>query len=59
MQASRLLCLTGPAGAGKTALIRFVAAQLSCELVEWTNPVHSAWKSGESNALPSRMWFFF
>ncbi len=33
-----MLVLTGPCGAGKTALVRVLAKELGCDLCEWVNP---------------------
>ena len=34
-----IVLLTGPAGAGKTALVEVLARQMGCKLKEWINPV--------------------
>ncbi|WPG97994.1 Hypothetical protein R9X50_00077700 [Acrodontium crateriforme] len=34
----KVLVLKGPAGAGKTATIQLLAADLGCEILEWRNP---------------------
>lgn len=33
-----MLVLTGPCGAGKTAMIRVLAKEMGCEVCEWVNP---------------------
>ncbi|XP_061182185.1 cell cycle checkpoint protein RAD17-like [Saccostrea echinata] len=41
---SPMVLLTGPAGAGKTALVQVLAKELNCELKEWTNPVAGSYE---------------
>ncbi|KAI9202543.1 Rad17 cell cycle checkpoint protein-domain-containing protein [Polychytrium aggregatum] len=36
-----LLLLTGPSGSGKTATLQSLAAELSYEISEWTNPINT------------------
>ncbi|KAI8920140.1 Rad17 cell cycle checkpoint protein-domain-containing protein [Powellomyces hirtus] len=38
---SKLLVLTGPSGAGKTAVIRLLSRELHFEVSEWSNPVNT------------------
>lgn len=39
LQRSPMVLLTGPAGAGKSALVQVLAKELNCELKEWSNPI--------------------
>ncbi|RUS31460.1 Rad17 cell cycle checkpoint protein-domain-containing protein [Jimgerdemannia flammicorona] len=34
----RLLILTGPAGSGKTAVLRMLSMEMNFEIIEWSNP---------------------
>ena len=43
-----MLLLTGPTGVGKTATIRSLAAELRCEVQEWTNPVLDAFNPSQT-----------
>lgn len=40
-QLSKLLVLTGPSGAGKTAVVETLAKELQYELLVWSNPVNT------------------
>jgi len=44
----RILALTGPAGAGKTATLRVLAKELNLEIVEWRNATEDTPIEGES-----------
>ncbi|TPX33630.1 hypothetical protein SmJEL517_g03579 [Synchytrium microbalum] len=37
----RILCLTGPSGAGKTAALRVLASEMRIEILEWLNPFNN------------------
>ncbi|KAI8815552.1 Rad17 cell cycle checkpoint protein-domain-containing protein [Fimicolochytrium jonesii] len=37
----KVLVLTGPCGAGKTAVVRMLAKDMALEIVEWSNPVNT------------------
>ena len=43
--------LTGPAGAGKTALVKVLAKELNCELKEWSNPIAGSY---DESSFPDR-----
>lgn len=43
LQRSPMVLLTGPAGAGKSALVQVLAKELNCELKEWSNPIAAAY----------------
>ena len=36
----RILLLSGPSGAGKTAVVRLLAAEMNAQIHEWINPVN-------------------
>lgn len=47
----RVLALTGPAGAGKTATLRLLAAELNIELVEWQNGMDDIYGSNYGSSI--------
>ncbi|KAI9008097.1 Rad17 cell cycle checkpoint protein-domain-containing protein [Gaertneriomyces semiglobifer] len=38
-QRARILALTGPSGAGKTAVLRLLSKEMHFQMLEWSNPV--------------------
>ncbi|KJE95562.1 hypothetical protein CAOG_06005 [Capsaspora owczarzaki ATCC 30864] len=54
-KAHKVLLLTGPPGAGKTALIRSLASSLRFEICEWVNPVRESWKHSMASASTAAM----
>eukprot|EP00124_Ichthyophonus_hoferi_P002307 Ihof_evm10s151 gene=Ihof_evmTU10s151 len=42
---SRIVVLTGPPGAGKTATVHCLGVELGVEVVEYVNPTQSSWQS--------------
>lgn len=48
LQLPPLLLLTGPAGVGKTATMKVLAKQLSCDVQEWSNPDSSSTYNSDS-----------
>ena len=48
----RILIVTGPAGAGKTALVRVVGAEMGYQVSEWLNPARHVWSSEAGTLLP-------
>eukprot|EP00026_Physarum_polycephalum_P001165 Phypoly_transcript_01166.p1 GENE.Phypoly_transcript_01166~~Phypoly_transcript_01166.p1 ORF type:complete len:1007 (+),score=264.12 Phypoly_transcript_01166:548-3568(+) len=47
--APRMLVLTGPCGAGKTALLRVLAKEVNCEICEWITPPVTVKKNSEDS----------
>lgn len=47
----RMLIITGPCGAGKTAMIKVLANELGAELCEWTDPCQYIWKDADENIM--------
>lgn len=43
-RSNRMLILTGPAGVGKTAVIRVLAKALTLEILEWKTPTPTLWQ---------------
>ncbi|KAJ3047376.1 Cell cycle checkpoint protein rad17 [Rhizophlyctis rosea] len=37
----KILVLTGPSGAGKTAVVHMLANELGCDILEWLNPINT------------------
>jgi cell cycle checkpoint protein len=52
LQRPPIVLLTGPAGAGKSALVQVLSKELGCELKEWMNPVTDSY--GESSFFDKR-----
>ncbi|KND01073.1 checkpoint protein rad24 [Spizellomyces punctatus DAOM BR117] len=40
-QTAKLLVLTGPSGAGKTAVLRTLSKEMNFEILEWSNPINT------------------